>query len=1345
MHWRNILGKGFLRVSAISGTQALPVVNATYAIKDSSGTVLFSGSTDESGQSIIYTLDAPDASLGLSPRSGALPYSTYTVWVSKTGFTPVNHTGVQVFDGQTTLVTAELLPSGVSRVAENTVVTTPQSVLLPTQSNGQNGTNEILGTDGVALPGQSSAGVPENSRVLGSPVVPEIITVHIGTPSASGQNIRVPFIDYVKNVTCSEILPTWPTNAIIANIHVIVTFALNRIYTEWYRSRGYNFDITNSTQYDQYFVPNREIFANISELVDGLFNTYVRRAGFRNPFFTSFCNGTSSTCDGLSQWGTVDLAEQGMSPIEILRYYYVPDIALSVAPYGQIESYPGTALELGSSGDAVQTIQLYLNRIRQNYPLIPIISNPNGTFDAETQQAVKVFQKVFNLTQDGVVGRSTWNQIHRIYVAVVKLAELDSEGEKIGLNPTPPNITIKQGNRGADVLHAQYLLSYISNFYDNISDPGMDSEFGPVTTQSVREFQREVGLPADGIIGPTTWVKLYEVYKRLRAEDEDFVDENRPTTPPAGSPAYPGYLLKQGQRGSNVLTLQKLLNNARSVYPNIPHISEDNIFGPGTYNAVRIFQQATGLAVDGIVGQQTWNRLVSIGSNSGSATGIMGTTPVFPGVLKLGQKSDSVATLQELLNQASSRYPSIARITVDGQFGSRTQQAVRAFQQAVGIHVDGIVGQQTWGALVTTNQNRNIANNIQSTMNNAQLWGNSNFGNNINYMTNTNYPTSFGVGRSNNMWNINTNQRATINMANTAFPGNMSLHMHNNGVLQVQRLINAARTVYPTLPLLTEDGIFGPVTQQAIRQFQQLVGLSIDGVVGLQTWNALNNVQNSGTTTSPHLGAGLSLNANQLTQIPQFPGNISLHMHNNNVLHIQRLINSARSMFPNLPQLTEDGLFGVNTQNAIRMFQQLMGLPTDGIVGLQTWNALHNIQSSPTTTPHMGVGMQQAGTSQTTTTQISFPGDMRINMRGNGVLQLQRILNAARTVFPTLPVVVEDGIFGTITQQAVRIFQQLMGLPVDGVVGLQTWNALHSLGTTNTVQLAMPQQQLNLTNNSIGMGLQNNVGSTMNNWQNNAQTNMQNDTNSLHQIDVSQTPHSSILELQRLLNLARQIIPTLPQVTENGLFDITTQQAIRVLQQHFGLPIDGIVNLSTWNVLQDLIQNATSSSAMNGNMGGVSASGTNTAFGTVSPSGSNTAFNAISPSGTNTMLSPNGTNTALGMVSPSGSNTTFNAISPSGTNTMLSASGTNTNITIDDTIPPFPGVLMLNSTGSNVLALQQMLNNAATIHPNLQRVMQNGIYDMQTQNAVRTIQQLSGLTVDGIVGPQTWNVIALIQ
>ena len=262
------------------------------------------------------------------------------------------------------------------------------------------------------------------------PAIPETITVHLGLPDQPAENVTVSFPDYIKNVASSEIYPTWPEAAIRANIYAQISYALNRVYNEFYRSQGYDFDITNTTQFDQKFIKGRDIYENISQIVDDIFNDYVVRQGRIDPFFTAYCNGSTSFCAGLLQWGTVELAEQGLTPYQILQYYYGDNIGIvENAPISaNIPSYPGVPLRVGSSGNDVKTIQLQLNRIANNYPAIPRIPNPNGVFGVSTRNAVQEFQRIFNLTPDGIAGKATWYQLKYIYNGVKRLNELTSEG-----------------------------------------------------------------------------------------------------------------------------------------------------------------------------------------------------------------------------------------------------------------------------------------------------------------------------------------------------------------------------------------------------------------------------------------------------------------------------------------------------------------------------------------------------------------------------------------------------------------------------------------------------------------------------------------------------------------------------------------------------------------------------------------------------------------------------------------------------------------------------------------------------------------------------------------------------
>ena len=345
------------------------------------------------------------------------------------------------------------------------------------------------------------------------PYVPQRITVHLGSPASDAANVTVSFSDYVKNVASSEIYPTWDESALRANIFAIVSFALNRVYTEFYRSRGYDFDITSSTAYDQAFVNGRSYFENISQLVDELFNDYLRRPGFVEPLAAKFCNGTTVTCEGLSQWGSQNLAQQGYNSEQILRSYYGDVETVLNAPIrGITTSYPGTPLRRGSTGPNVVVLQVALNRISQNYPAIPKIPANDGVFGSRTEAAVKAFQQIFGLNADGIVGPATWNQVVRLYTAVNSLAELRSQGQQFyAINWSPPN-GLQVGDTGEKVRLLQYMLSVLSSHIPEIPPLRVDGIYGQNTRSAVLAAQRRFGLPETGTVGIQTWDEIYDQY-----------------------------------------------------------------------------------------------------------------------------------------------------------------------------------------------------------------------------------------------------------------------------------------------------------------------------------------------------------------------------------------------------------------------------------------------------------------------------------------------------------------------------------------------------------------------------------------------------------------------------------------------------------------------------------------------------------------------------------------------------------------------------------------------------------------------------------------------------------------
>ena len=349
-----------------------------------------------------------------------------------------------------------------------------------------------------------------------TPYVPQSITVHLGPPGANAENVTVSFPDYVKNVASSEIYPTWEPAAIRANVLAIISFALNRVYTEYYPSRGYPFNITSSTAYDQKFIKGRSIFENISQMVDSIFTSYIRRIGFVEPLAAKFCNGTTTTCDGLSQWGSQAMAEQGADSITILRSYYGDNIEIVTnAPVMGIRySYPGAPVRLGDRGEAVLRIQTMLNRISRDYPAIPKVQPVDGIFGEGTEQAVIKFQQIFSLTPDGIVGSATWYKLVFLYVGVLDLAELVSEGQTFYANAIPLEFSdvVAPGDTGEEVRVIQYLLSVVSEFYSNVPPVAVDGVYGPATRQAVLAVQQMAGLPQDGVVGEQTWQALYRLY-----------------------------------------------------------------------------------------------------------------------------------------------------------------------------------------------------------------------------------------------------------------------------------------------------------------------------------------------------------------------------------------------------------------------------------------------------------------------------------------------------------------------------------------------------------------------------------------------------------------------------------------------------------------------------------------------------------------------------------------------------------------------------------------------------------------------------------------------------------------
>lgn len=513
---------GYLVIQARTAHDALPVSGVQIWVMDDQERRVYRLTTDESGETARIALETLDRSLSLDPDFTGTPFISYDLLALANGYNSVHIVGIPILDGETAIQTIEFVPM---RRTQRTPAVTEIRIGAPAVS--------MKGSRNQAGPDEGDA----QPQVLRQVVIPNPITVHLGSPSASATNVQVSFPDYVKNVASSEIYPTWPDASLRANIYAIITFALNRIYTEWYRSRGYSFDITNNTAYDQYFIYGRNVYESVSRIVDEIFNEYVRRQGQNAPYFTSFCNGTTATCAGMSQWGTVTLANQGRSPIQILRSYYPRDVEIAETNIitGVLTSYPGTALKTGSTGLDVQTIQTYLGRIRRNYPAIPAITDQTGVFGESTRAAVAKFQSIFNLTPDGMVGKATWNKLSYLYTSVTRLAELDSEGTSLGIGTVPPSSVLRRGSSGQDVITLQYLLNVAAEFNSAIPAPAQDGNFGRETQEAVIAFQRAAGLEPDGMVGPLTWQALYQTY--LGAES---------VIPPNPDNGFTEYIVRSG-------------------------------------------------------------------------------------------------------------------------------------------------------------------------------------------------------------------------------------------------------------------------------------------------------------------------------------------------------------------------------------------------------------------------------------------------------------------------------------------------------------------------------------------------------------------------------------------------------------------------------------------------------------------------------------------------------------------------------------------------------------------------------------------------------------------------------
>ncbi len=439
------------------------------------------------------------------------------------------------------------------------------------------------------------------------PIVPTNITVHLGKPQESAENITVNFTDYIKNVASSEIYPTWPKESLKANIYAIISFTLNRVYNEWYKSKGYTFDITSSSAYDQTYIKNHETYGTIDDVVDDIFNDYLYKEGQVQPLFATYCDGRKLTCNGLSQWGTVDLANKGKNAFEIVKNYYGQDTnIMQNAPVGDnVEGYPGFILKVGSAGNPVKLIERDLNRISKNYPAIKPVYDNIGAYTEELRDSVKKFQEIFNLPVTGEVDKATWYKIKYIYTSVKKLSDLYSEG----ITPEEAKFDykdeLKYGDTGLQVEYVHYFLNAIAFLDNDIPILQTNSVYNDNTKTMVMAFQKKYNLPVTGVFTYKDFKVLEETYNKLLksypAKYKDYVDE-----------LYMDYFLTRGSTGEDVRRLQRFLLKICNYDHSIPGVKVNGNFDDLTERSIKKIQKDNNFDVNGIVGPLLWKKIVEL-------------------------------------------------------------------------------------------------------------------------------------------------------------------------------------------------------------------------------------------------------------------------------------------------------------------------------------------------------------------------------------------------------------------------------------------------------------------------------------------------------------------------------------------------------------------------------------------------------------------------------------------------------------------------------------------------------------------------------------------------------------
>ena len=769
--------------------------------------------------------------------------------------------GIQIFPGQVTLAQPEMIPA-----TEDDRDPPNEPVVIPPHS--------LFSGKG----GSGPAPTVPCPRVLDRVIIPKTITVHLGRPAASAQNVTVSFRNYIANVASSEVYPTWPEQALRANIHCQISLALNRIYTEWYPSKGYRFNITNSTSYDQYYVHGRTVFEVMTRLTDDIFNTYIRKTGTVNPYYAEYCDGKSVTCPGLKQWGTVTLARQGKNALQILKHYYGSNIEIVRTHNIQSipQSYPGSPLRQGSTGSAVFTLQRQLNRIAKDYPFLGQLK-ADGVFGPQMTATVKAFQKQFNLTADGVVGRSTWYKISYIYVSVKDLAELTSEGETASgtlSDGTWNGTTLRQGSTGAAVEQLQFWLNTLAQYESALPSVAVDGIFGSGTAAAVRAFQRRYGLTVDGVVGHTTWKQLYDEFRSIQSDN--------------GTPnAYPGTPLRKGASGQNVRLVQFWLKIARTVYASLHSLTVDGRFGASTEAAVQKFQSYFGLTSDGVVGRTTWNKLYEVYNDIANKLLSPSLRPgEYPGVLRNGSSGTAVRELQFYLYLLSAYENSIPSVSIDGRFGASTEAAVRAYQRFAGLTVDGVVGRTTWDSL---------------------------------------------YGKA----SVLRTSGPVVTLKRLPYPGTpLTIGSQGSAVLYYNVLLQRIAYYFESVESPPLSDRYAAETAAATQSAQELLGLSATGVADAETWAAVEAL-------SLHLAAYTPSPDRDGRSADAYPGHaLRAGSIGPDVTRIEQWLNDRSCRSCGADYVTENAVFGEAETVGVRAAQQRAGLDVTGTVNRETWAAL---------------------------------------------------------------------------------------------------------------------------------------------------------------------------------------------------------------------------------------------------------------------------------------------------------------------------------------------------------------------------------------------------------------------